>query len=295
MRQVERRLRIFFLIGSISGQPVILHNFCRIFVVRPYVGLYWRKFVDRASKEKIVSSLNKAFDESNFLIVTQNEGLTVEEMSSLRNILREEAGTSFRVAKNSLAKIAVDNTSAKSLEAMFNGPTAIAFSNELTSSPKIIVDFAKDNEKLSIVGGMMDGELIDSEVIKKLANLPTMDELRAKIIGVLSAPATKIAGILTRPGGQLAQVIQAKSQLPESENTTNVTTAEETASEETAPAEETASEETAPAEEAASEETATAEEAASEETAPAEEAASEETAPAEEAASEETAPEKETD
>jgi len=233
--------------------------------------------VDRASKEKIVSSLNKAFDESNFLIVTQNEGLTVEEMSSLRNSLREEADTSFRVAKNSLAKIAVDNTSAKSLETMFNGPTAIAFSNELTSSPKIIVDFAKDNEKLSIVGGMMDGELIDSEVIKKLANLPTMDELRAKIIGVLSAPATKIAGILTRPGGQLAQVIQAKSQLPESEDTTNETTAEETASEETA------SEETAPAEETASEETA------SEETAPAEETASEETT------AEETAPEKETD
>ena len=181
-------------------------------------------------------------------------------MSSLRNTLREEADTSFRVAKNSLAKIAVDNTSAKSLEAMFNGPTAIAFSNELTSSPKIIVDFAKDNKKLSIVGGMMDGELIDSEVIKKLANLPTMDELRAKIIGVLSAPATKIAGILTRPGGQLAQVIQAKSQLPESENTTNETTAEETASEETAPAEETATaEETAPAEE-----TATAEETAPE-------------------------------
>ncbi|GIS06268.1 MAG: hypothetical protein CM15mP109_10240 [Candidatus Dadabacteria bacterium] len=108
-------------------------------------------------------------------------------MSSLRNTLREEADTSFRVAKNSLAKIAVDNTSAKSLEALFNGPTAIAFSNELTSSPKIIVDFAKDNEKLSIVGGMMDGELIDGEVIKKLANLPTMDELRAKIIGIKCA------------------------------------------------------------------------------------------------------------
>ena len=243
--------------------------------------------MDRASKEKIVSSLNKAFDESNFLIVTQNEGLTVEEMSSLRNTLREEADTSFRVAKNSLAKIAVDNTSAKSLEALFNGPTAIAFSNELTSSPKIIVDFAKDNEKLSIVGGMMDGELIDGEVIKKLANLPTMDELRAKIIGVLSAPATKIAGILTRPGGQLAQVIQAKSQLPETENATNETTAEEKLhqkkllpqkklhAEETAPAEET--EEATPASEETAEETA-AEEAAPEKT-----------------ASEETAPEKETD
>ena len=218
-------------------------NICRIFVGKPFYGLFWRKFVDRASKEKIVSSLNKSFDESNFLIVTQNEGLTVEEISSLRNSLREEANTSFKVAKNSLAKLAVDNTSAKSLEDLFNGPTAIAFSNELTSSPKIIVDFAKDNEKLSIVGGMMDGELIDSEVIKKLANLPTMDELRAKIISLLSASATKIAGILTRPGGQLVQVINAKSQLPESINPTTESKTEETAAEEIA-AEETEVEDT---------------------------------------------------
>ena len=97
--------------------------------------------MDRASKEKIVSSLNKAFDESNFLIVTQNDGLTVEEMSSLRGSLRE-SNTSFRVAKNSLAKIAVNNTDAQSLEELFNGPTAIAFSDELSSSPKVIVDFA---------------------------------------------------------------------------------------------------------------------------------------------------------
>ena len=170
--------------------------------------------MDRASKEKIVSSLNKAFDESNFLIVTQNEGLTVEEMSSLRNNLRE-ANTSFRVAKNSLAKIAANDTAAKVLQGLFSGPTAIAFSDELTSSPKIIVDFAKDHEKLSIVGGLMDGELIDGDLIKKLATLPSMDELRSKIIGVLNAPATKIAGILTRPAGQLAQVISAKAQQEE--------------------------------------------------------------------------------
>lgn len=170
--------------------------------------------MDRASKEKIVSSLNKAFDESNFLIVTQNEGLTVEEMSSLRRNLRE-SNTSFRVAKNSLAKIAANKTAAEPLEELFNGPTAIAFSDELTSSPKIIVDFAKDHEKLSIVGGLMDGKLIDSEVIKQLAALPSMDELRSKIIGVLNAPATKVAVILNRPGGQLAQVLSAKSQQEE--------------------------------------------------------------------------------
>jgi len=164
--------------------------------------------VDRASKEKIVSSLNKAFDESNFLIVTQNEGLTVEEMSSLRRNLRE-TNTSFRVAKNSLAKIAANKTAAEPLEELFNGPTAIAFSDELTSSPKIIVDFAKDHEKLSIVGGLMDGKLIDSEVIKQLAALPSMDELRGKILGLISAPAQKIASIVKEPSGQLARLVSA--------------------------------------------------------------------------------------
>ena len=170
--------------------------------------------MDRASKEKIVSSLNKAFDEANFLIVTQNDGLTVEEMSSLRGSLRE-SNTSFRVAKNSLAKIAVNNTDAQSLQELFNGPTAIAFSDELSSSPKVIVDFVKAHEKLSIVGGLMDGKLIDAEVIKELATLPSMDALRSMIIGVLNAPATKVAGILNRPGGQLAQVLSAKAQQEE--------------------------------------------------------------------------------
>jgi large subunit ribosomal protein L10 len=170
--------------------------------------------VDRANKEKIVSSLSKAFDESNFLIVTQNEGLTVQEMSSLRRNLRE-SNTSFRVAKNSLAKIAANDTDAALLEELFKGPTAIAFSDELTSSPKIIVDFAKEHEKLAIVGGLMDGKLIASEVIKQLAALPSMDELRSKIISVLNAPGTKIAGILNRPGGQLAQVLSAKAQQEE--------------------------------------------------------------------------------
>lgn len=170
--------------------------------------------MDRASKEKIVSSLNKAFDEANFLIVTQNDGLTVEEMSSLRGSLRE-SNTSFRVAKNSLAKIAVNNTDAQSLQELFNGPTAIAFSDELSSSPKVIVDFVKEHKKLSIVGGLMDGKLIDADVIKELATLPSMDALRSMIIGVLNAPATKVAGILNRPGGQLAQVLSAKAQQEE--------------------------------------------------------------------------------
>lgn len=101
------------------------------------------------------------------------------------------------------------------MQELFNGPTAIAFSDELSSSPKVIVDFVKTHEKLSIVGGLMDGKLIDAEVIKELATLPSMDQLRSMIIGVLNAPATKVAGILNRPGGQLAQVLSAKAQQEE--------------------------------------------------------------------------------
>ena len=119
---------------------------------------------------------------------------------------------SFKVVKNSLAKIAVSKTKSKDLADHFNGPLAIVFSEELTSQPKIISDFTKDNENLSIVGGFMDGEIIDKETISKLASLPSLDSLRSKIIGSLTSSASKIAGIVNKPGEQIAQVLSAKSQ-----------------------------------------------------------------------------------
>ena len=167
--------------------------------------------MDRAAKEKVVSDLTSKFNESNFFILTHNNGLSVEEMTSLRNQLRD-AGSTFKVVKNSLAKIAVNDTKVKDLSEHFNGPLAIVFSEELTSQPKIISDFTKDNENLSIVGGFMDGEIIDKETISKLASLPSLDTLRAKIIGSLTSSASKIAGIVTKPGGQIVQVLSAKSQ-----------------------------------------------------------------------------------
>tara|TARA_B100000401_G_scaffold363712_1_gene261616 strand:- start:319 stop:837 length:519 start_codon:yes stop_codon:yes gene_type:complete len=167
--------------------------------------------MDRTAKEKVVSDLTKKFDESNFFILTHNNGLSVGEITSLRNQLRE-SGSTFKVVKNSLAKIAVINTKVKDLSEYFNGPLAIVFSEELSSQPKIISDFTKDNENLSIVGGFMDGEIIDKETISKLASLPSLDTLRAKIIGSLTSSASKIAGIVTKPGGQIAQVLSAKSQ-----------------------------------------------------------------------------------
>ena len=167
--------------------------------------------MDRTAKEKVVLDLTKKFDESNFFILTHNNGLSVDEMTSLRNQLRE-SGSTFKVVKNSLAKIAVINTKVKDLSKYFNGPLAIVFSEELTSQPKIISDFTKDNENLLVVGGFMDGEIIDKETISKLASLPSLDTLRAKIIGSLTSSASKIAGIVTKPGGQIAQVLSAKGQ-----------------------------------------------------------------------------------
>ena len=166
--------------------------------------------MDRVAKAKVVSDLTKKFDESNFFILTHNNGLSVHEITSLSDKLRE-SGSTFKVVKNSLAKIAVNDTKVKDHSEYFNGPLAIVFSEELSSQPKIISDFTKDNENLSIVGGFMDGEIIDKETISKLASLPSLDTLRSKIIGSLTSSASKIAGIVNKPGEQIAQVLSAKS------------------------------------------------------------------------------------
>tara|TARA_Y100001970_G_scaffold123735_1_gene153407 strand:- start:885 stop:1403 length:519 start_codon:yes stop_codon:yes gene_type:complete len=166
--------------------------------------------MDRVAKEKVVLDLTNKFNESNFFILTHNNGLSVEEMTSLRNQLRE-AGSTFKVVKNSLAKIAISDTKIEELSDYFSGPLAIVFSEELTSQPKIISDFTKDNENLSVVGGYMDGEIIDKETISKLASLPSIDALRSKIIGSLTSSASKIAGIVNKPGEQIVQVLSAKS------------------------------------------------------------------------------------
>ena len=166
--------------------------------------------MDRVAKEKVVLDLTNKFNESSFFILTHNNGLSVEEMTSLRNQLRE-AGSTFKVVKNSLAKIAISDTKIEELSDYFSGPLAIVFSEELTSQPKIISDFTKDNENLSVVGGYMDGEIIDKETISKLASLPSIDTLRSKIIGSLTSSATKIAGIVNKPGEQIVQVLSAKS------------------------------------------------------------------------------------
>jgi large subunit ribosomal protein L10 len=167
--------------------------------------------VDKAEKQNTVASLNKAFAGANTVVITHYSGLTVEEITSLRKRM-SELGANFRVAKNSLAKLAVKDTQFDQLAEQFVGPMAIAYSDDPVAAAKGVVEFAKINEKLVIIGGAIGADLMDLEKIKSLATLPSLDELRAKIVGMISTPATRIAGIVQAPAGQIARVLNAHSQ-----------------------------------------------------------------------------------
>jgi len=142
------------------------------------------------------------------VVITQQSGLTVEEVTSLRGKLRGE-GASFHVTKNRLAKIALKGTKFEPLEGSFTGPTAIAVSEDPVAAAKVAVEFANNNDKLTIIGGALGEKVLDVAEIKALAKLPSLDELRGKIVGLLQAPASKIVGVLNAPAGQLARVLSA--------------------------------------------------------------------------------------
>ncbi|MBC8339293.1 MAG: 50S ribosomal protein L10 [Alphaproteobacteria bacterium] len=164
--------------------------------------------MDRAEKEDVVASLHKTFEDSSIVVITHYSGMTVEEMGELRAKMRE-AGASFKVTKNRLTRRALEGTKYQPLDSMFTGPTAIAYSDDPVAAAKVAVNFAKDNEKLIVLGGALGEEQLDIAAIKSLASLPSMDELRAKIVGMINTPATRIAGILQAPAGQVARVIGA--------------------------------------------------------------------------------------
>ena len=164
--------------------------------------------MDRTEKEDLVASLQKTFEDSSIVVVTHYSGLTVSEMSDLRMQMRD-AGASFKVTKNRLTRRALEGTKYNSLEPMFKGPTAIAFSEDPVAAAKAAVNFAKDNEKLVLLGGALGEESLDLEAIKTLASLPSLETLRAKILGMINTPATRIAGILKAPAGQVTRVISA--------------------------------------------------------------------------------------
>jgi large subunit ribosomal protein L10 len=166
------------------------------------------KAVNRSEKAEAIVELNQIFKDANLMVVTRQSGLSVQEVTDLRRKVRA-AGASYKVAKNRLTLRALEGTAFKALGPMFTGPTAIAYSKDPVAAAKVISAFAKDNEKLSIVGGALGENMLDVAGVQALAALPSLDALRGKIIGLLQAPATKVAGILQAPAGQLARVFGA--------------------------------------------------------------------------------------
>lgn len=164
--------------------------------------------MDRSQKEELVASLHQTFAETNLVIVTQQSGMTVAEVSDLRRKMRD-AGASYKVTKNRLTRLALEGTKFEALKELFTGPTAVAVSSDPVAAAKVCVAFAKGNEKLIIVGGAMGETKLDPNAIQALATLPSLDQLRGKLIGVLQAPATKVAGVVQAPAAQLARVFSA--------------------------------------------------------------------------------------
>ena len=167
--------------------------------------------MDRAQKQQLTASLHQDLSETVCVVVTHQTGLTVAEVTELRRQMRS-AGARYRVTKNRLAKRALEGTPFEALAPLFSGPTAIAFSQDPVAAAKAAVEYANRNQKLTIVGGGLQGQLLDQAAVKALATLPSLDELRSRLIGLLNAPATKLAVLLQTPAGQVARVIAAHSE-----------------------------------------------------------------------------------
>ena len=167
--------------------------------------------MERAEKATAVDALKGVFAGSGSVVVTHYSGLTVAEMTSLRGRMRD-AGAQVKVVKNRLAKIALKGTPGEGASDLFTGPVAIAFSADPVSAPKAAVDFAKTNEKLIVIGGFMGETVLDEGGVKSLASLPSLDELRGKLVGLIQAPAQKLAAISQAPASKLARVVNAYAQ-----------------------------------------------------------------------------------
>lgn len=164
--------------------------------------------MDRSQKSEAVAELNKVFNEVGVVVVTRNLGMTVEQSTALRGKMRE-AGASYKVAKNSLAKLALKDTDYTGLEEYLSGPVGLAWSKDPVAAAKAAVDFAKSNDRLEIVGGSMGATALDEAGVRSLASMPSLDELRGKIVGLVNAPATKVVRTIAEPAGMLARVVGA--------------------------------------------------------------------------------------
>ncbi len=164
--------------------------------------------MDRAAKKELVGTLNEVFKASSVVVVAHYAGLTVADMQKLRAQMKQ-AGAKVKVAKNRLAKIALDGTDVAVVAPLLKGPTVLAYSGDPVAAPKVASDFAKTNEKFVILGGAMGKTALNPDGVKALAALPSLDELRAKLVGLIQAPATKIAQVVNAPAAKLARVVQA--------------------------------------------------------------------------------------
>jgi large subunit ribosomal protein L10 len=167
-----------------------------------------RELVERAAKQEMVTELKGAFKAAHTVVVAHYAGLTVSQMQTLRKQAKL-AGTKVKVAKNRLAKIALEGTDVASIGPLLKGPTLIALSSDPVAATKVVVDFAKGHEKLVILGGAMGKTALDANGVKAIAALPSLDQLRAKIVGLIAAPATKVVQLINAPGAKLARVVSA--------------------------------------------------------------------------------------
>ena len=164
--------------------------------------------MDKAAKRELVGTLNEVFKDTSVVVVAHYAGLTVADMQKLRAQMKQ-AGATVKVAKNRIAKIALDGTDVASIAPLLRGPTLLAYSSDPVAAPKVAVDFAKINDKLVIIGGAMGTTALNADGIKALATMPSLDELRAKLVGLIQAPATKLAQLSTAPAAKLARVFGA--------------------------------------------------------------------------------------
>lgn len=166
--------------------------------------------MDRAAKSELVATLHDVFQDTGVVVVAHYSGLSVAQMTDYRSRVNAVGGK-VKVAKNRLAKLALQDTPSAGIADLFTGPTCIAYSQDPVAAAKVAVGYAKENDKLVILGGAMGSTVLDAKAVKALAELPSLDELRATLLGLLAAPATKIARTVKEPGAQLARVIQAKA------------------------------------------------------------------------------------
>ena len=166
--------------------------------------------MNRNEKAELIETLQSTLSEAAAVVVTHQTGLTVAESSDLRGRMRE-AGAGFKVTKNRLTKIALQGTKYEDISDLFTGPTAMGTSADPVAAAKVLVNFAKENDKLTVIGGSLDGKVLDKAGVEALAKLPSLDELRAKLVGLLNAPATQVARVTQAPAAKLACVIQARA------------------------------------------------------------------------------------